>query len=76
MYRISDKDIASACFNLGRRAPITMLMDVAHEIVVLSEHFKEEPPKGLDSTFYHTLDYEKELEYYNRLKTLVDRYKV
>jgi hypothetical protein len=76
MYKISTKDIAKAVFNLGRRSPTSKYLDIAIEISTLAEHFKEEPPKGLFPMSYHTLDYEKELKYHNRLKELVDRYKV
>lgn len=75
MNKISEKDIGKACFNLGRLSPTHRYMVLAIEIATLAPHFREEPPKGLGPMAYHTLDYETELKYHNRLKELVEKYK-
>lgn len=64
--KITEEDIEYAILNVES-------LQEAAEIAKLAWRFREEPPEGLDPSFYHTLSYEGDLKYHNRLKELLGR---
>ena len=49
-------------------------MEYLYKVLIASTNWAEEPPKGMDPTFYYTLTYEGDMTIYEAIKGIKEDY--